>query len=461
MTYKGLSIEGLRGFATEQSLEFGVPDGQPGSGLTILVGPNNAGKSTIVEALRLFANNQTPSFMEGRRNKAAGDRVRLELTEVPDAHFSLRTIEAGGSETAWDGQPPSAQILVLPSRRHFDVAFSKSEYGRQQYASNMANTLNRGDAINTFGYRLFAIQKNRKAFDVVLCRVLNPVPNWVIELASNNQYYLKFTSAGQTHSSEGLGEGFLSLFFIIDALYDSQEGDTIVIDEPELSLHPALQRRLARLLFEYSATRQIIVATHSPYFLDLEAITTGARIMRVHFMTSGSTISQLSSATGKRLAQLLADLKNPHVLGLDAREAFFLDDGAVLVEGQDDVIHYRRIATALGVDIRGSFFGWGVGGADKMRLLATTLRELGFAKVVGIVDADRAALAKELSTEFPLYRFEAIAAKDVRTKAARPAADKVPGLLDEEGKLRPEYLDSTTRILNDAAAYLTPSAPVV
>jgi predicted ATPase len=29
---------------------------------------------------------------------------------------------------------------------------------------------------------------------------------------------------------------------IVDALYDSEEDDLVVIDEPELSLHPALQR---------------------------------------------------------------------------------------------------------------------------------------------------------------------------------------------------------------------------
>lgn len=459
MSYSRLVVEGLRGFATQQDVELAIPSDQPGSGLTVIVGPNNSGKSTIVEALTAFANNTPPSFMEGKRNKAAGDRIRFEIVEPSGSCFILRTIDAGGSETLWEGALPNARILVLPSRRHFNVHFSKGLYPRNQYAANMGNTPNRGASIDTFGYRLFEIQQNREAFDAVLGRVLSPVPHWVIELASNNQYYLKFTSAGHTHSSEGLGEGFLSLLFIIDALYDSAPGDTIVVDEPELSLHPALQRKLARLFSEYAQTRQIILSTHSPYFLDLEALAAGGRVVRVHISESGSTISELSTGTGTHLSKLLADLNNPHVLGLDAKEAFFLDDGAVLVEGQDDVVHYRRIARELGIDVPGSFFGWGVGGADKMRLLAQALKELGFTRVAGILDSDRAELAVALGKEFPDYRFASISAKDVRTKPATPAREEVRGLLDADFKLRREHTEETRQMLKRMAKYLSPPAP--
>lgn len=49
-TVETLSIKGLRGFAEYAELKLAVPtDNQPGSGLTILVGPNNGGKSTITE----------------------------------------------------------------------------------------------------------------------------------------------------------------------------------------------------------------------------------------------------------------------------------------------------------------------------------------------------------------------------------------------------------------------------
>jgi AAA15 family ATPase/GTPase len=49
-TVKSIEILGLRGFCTNQLLELAVPNGKAGSGLTIVVGQNNSGKSTITEA---------------------------------------------------------------------------------------------------------------------------------------------------------------------------------------------------------------------------------------------------------------------------------------------------------------------------------------------------------------------------------------------------------------------------
>ena len=149
----------------------------------------------------------------------------------------------------------------------------------------------------------------------------------------------------------------MNLFFIVDALYDSDAGGTIVIDEPELSLHPAYQRKLAELITEYAATRQIILATHSPYFVNLGALENGATIARAHLRGGQSQLSQLAEPTARHIRGLLADVNNPHVLGLNAQEVFFLEDQVILVEGPEDVIFYRRVQDDLGISLQGTFFG--------------------------------------------------------------------------------------------------------
>ena len=305
----------------------------------------------------------------------------------------------------------------------------------------------RGGPLREFGSRLFQVQQKRAEFDAVLEEVVNPVPKWAIDQTDSGQYYLKVETSGQYHSSEGMGEGLVSLLIIIDALYDSSPDDVIVIDEPELSLHPSLQRRLFALLSKYAADRQLLVATHSPYFVDFNTLVIGARIARLHLQDGSSVISTLSEPTVKRLAEFVRNYNNPHILGLDAREAFFLEDRVILVEGQEDVIFYQQIADQLGIKIDGNFYGWGVGGADNMKTVASLLQELGFKKVVGLLDGNRASLASELQSEFSQYKFYDIPADDIRTKSPRqiPA---VQGILNDSGEVRPEHKEAMTRVLN-------------
>ena len=135
MTISLFRVHGFRGFANPGTLQIAQPTGKPGSGITVLVGPNSWGKSTIIEGLRVIAARQPQSFTEGRRNKEAGDRVSFQVTLTTGVKHELKTVDAGGSETKWDteSQPELPQIFVLPSRRYFNPYFSRGMQQRNQY----------------------------------------------------------------------------------------------------------------------------------------------------------------------------------------------------------------------------------------------------------------------------------------------------------------------------------------
>ena len=317
----------------------------------------------------------------------------------------------------------------------------------------------RSTPTNDFSQRLFNALQHREDFNRVLEQVVSPAPSWTIDQSDQGDHYLKVDSHGQYHNSDGLGEGIVSLLFIIDALYDSQEGDLIVIDEPELSLHPAYQRRLAALLAGYAKDRQIVIATHSPYFVDFGLVLNGAKVARIHGRGGSSVISQLKRETAELFEGFLTDSHNPHVLGLDAREIFFQGDGVVVVEGQEDVVHYPKVLADLvelgelsqetTARLGERFFGWGAGGAEKIERIVALLHDLGFERVAGILDKNMSHLTPSLQLKFPNYTFRAIPADDVRTKPGVGERESILGLLDETGSLRPEYAHETGLLFSD------------
>lgn len=477
MAFTQLLISGYCGFADRQTIPFALPKGLPGSGLTYLVGPNNSGKSSIIESIHALLNAAQPNIPENNRNTATGRRVDIALRDDSGFIGGLRTRERGGGATEWfyhnenplaaDSARPitnkaphpaqyNKQIFVLPSRRYFAPIFGESEgIEREVYMQQFPFPMQRMYGLQGFFQRMARIQTNRADFDNVIGEILSPVPNWHIDEArgGNNQSYISIDVHNGTHDTDALGDGVLSLFFIVDALYDSKPGQLIIIDEPELSLHPALQRKLSRLLNKYAKDRQIVISTHSPYLVDWNSLFSGAVLVRVINQGAGTKVHVLQQSTTEMLRNLNENLNNPHVLGLEGREIFFHNDPVILVEGQEDVVFYPRIEEQLRANVGAEYLGWGAGGAHNIKVFAQMLADLGYRKVIGIFDADKKDEAEKLRDIFPQYKFHVIPANDVRTKERREIKAS-EGLLDEKYNLRKGYVAAMGGMFEDMKRYI-------
>lgn len=67
---------------------------------------------------------------------------------------------------------------------------------------------------------------------------------------------------------ERLSDGMFSAFKILLQLNSCRDGDILIIDEPELHLHPGAAKMIRELLNERKNNTQFIVSTHSPIFID-------------------------------------------------------------------------------------------------------------------------------------------------------------------------------------------------
>jgi hypothetical protein len=204
-------------------------------------------------------------------------------------------------------------------------------------------------------------------------------------------------------------------------------------------------------LHDYAKDRQILISTHSPKFISWPSLVTGGTIARIF----ENQVFQIGSIAKQRVASFLNDLNNPHVLGTDASEVFFLEDGLILLEGQEDVLYFPIVLQSLGKKLRASAFGWGVGGAEKMDVVASILSDLGFRAVIGMLDGDKADLVPVLTEKFPNYLFLNRPAEDIRNKNKRDGTRKTSLLSEGNNLIRREYVDEMSAKIDLMAAYIT------
>ncbi len=68
------------------------------------------------------------------------------------------------------------------------------------------------------------------------------------------------------HMTSSTVKSLLGLWFYLE--YQAEKGDILMIDEPELNIHPENQRKLARLLAQLvNAGLQVVISTHSDYMI--------------------------------------------------------------------------------------------------------------------------------------------------------------------------------------------------
>jgi hypothetical protein len=467
-----LTVRGLRGFRSDARLRIAQPTGAAGSGLTIVVGANNAGKSTIWESFDAVARKAKSdvSFSEGRRNRHTAGGVHIRLDWADGTAFVLKSRDAETSETSADWAPDGGkaarpvELVSVPSRRQFQTSFGKNMTSQRDWMTFGDFSRSRQfDPSSQFTGRLFDLHNNdhkKLRFDALMTEVLGHELKWSIDLADGQQgqsYYLKIaTGDGVNHTSEGLGDGIISLLFIVNALYDSEPGTLITIDEPELSLHPQYVRRLGRIIARLAADRQIVVFTHSPALVSWDDIEAGAEIVRVFKVSDESRVAQPSRAAVDEITRARGGWRNPHALGIDANSTLFLDDGVLVVEGQEDAALMPHVFEQLGIKFHGTVFGWGSGGESNVGRILSLLKELGFARVAAILDNDVPMTVSKLKAEFPDFFVMEIPAADIRDKKPKNFDGK-SGLMDERGRdVKPELVEAARAVLTQVSDRLAP-----
>jgi len=144
-----------------------------------------------------------------------------------------------------------------------------------------------------------------------------------------------------------------TLFRMYADLLRATGGETVdhrslifAIEDPEIYLHPQAQRKMFEVLKTISETDQVVICTHSPFFVDM------------NYYTSFGIVSKPDTTLGTQIFQRVKEIFPP-----EEREAFklinefnpernevFFAKKVLLVEGETEKVAFPLIATKLDRD---------------------------------------------------------------------------------------------------------------
>lgn len=304
---------------------------EKGSGLNIFVGENGCGKSSLINALVLpllqyKADNFNSSDFNDPTEKAnieiysaenflfkgtmpnqsspyqgkgfafvAGIRERvndnfLSSVVVHDQKY----IKADGQVKPREGSPDlrlsvnnpwsgprfnENDILFLDEGRTYQIRsgmYSTTRFDRlmddfdlQYIKRSTINDLDASIKAVVTGIENEFLTKSIEVFEDLsrekLC--LSFINNWA---PHDKAFFCIKKSNNQQISIDKIGSGYETIFSLLYSFYLAQQSNKqliILIDEPELHLHPTLQEKFINVLLDLSKTAQIFLTTHSPLFI--------------------------------------------------------------------------------------------------------------------------------------------------------------------------------------------------
>ena len=171
-----------------------------------------------------------------------------------------------------------------------DLSVTYDNFKSNTFFKLLFNNINQDFSVITNAYDMFKKRNNRgiltqvenqlnkelkeieNKFNILMGNKNNPY-QFKINLESNNIYFSIFRGE-QTLSLNTQSTGFkwfFNFFFNVMSSTSLHPGDIIIMDEPATNLHPSAQKELRIFLkeFAYSNNITILLATHSPFLIDL------------------------------------------------------------------------------------------------------------------------------------------------------------------------------------------------
>lgn len=360
--------------------------------ITFVIGKNNSGKSTILDALQALSNDQKlPNLATIQRAEkgavvevaAPPDVARLKRLfptssrngSIPGNHWETgkRFLDkeliweiGGGLQVnytgkGWNEEKLSSEVLGRLTQAAFTTKLSEKGFlkisaerevkpeiqnagrkidGNGTGLTNLIRAFINSDALprqvveTELLSDLNEIYLGDSHFNGILCQENDARGEWEIFLREEGKGDIRLSQSGSSLKTVFIVAAFIRLLPHIDNKLKF-ENTIFCVEEPENNLHPALLRRLLEFLAKRRNEKgfSLVVTTHSPICIDWSTRRDDTTILHVKREANGTTCQNVLDYKGH--AGILDDLD---VRGSDILQS----NGVIWVEGPSDRIYINK-----------------------------------------------------------------------------------------------------------------------
>src|SRR5262249_32740737 len=157
------------------------------SGLTILVGPNNSGKTTVVNALRLLLSPGQVDLEQRHEGHALIISITNDLNEnksISNPDFGAIVVTSGAPNT----YPTMHEFRFVPARRAWSPYTGMQTIDPSQYWAQYFHNTGEDAALVARVARFDVTQRN--TFDALLKELIPQINKWRVELSRGQSFIL-------------------------------------------------------------------------------------------------------------------------------------------------------------------------------------------------------------------------------------------------------------------------------
>jgi predicted ATPase len=290
---KELKINCFRSFEKETIINFDFP-------LTVFIGINGSGKTTALKLLKTLQPHRTPDdyFFETVFDKEIKEEYSFSYTYDNKTVVNIKKKHFGWILTdGYSGFKSNKDVKEYLNNNNFkkpkialnDIQFKTliGAFDKNIFFDNSAKSLNREQkndyAVRTARKIKQSIETNsgktkkKKKVEEFSKAELEDL-NYILGKSYENikiiehKYYngtwgiTILFNEGKEYSEANAGSGEFIIANVINKINKTPKKSLLLLDEPELSLHPGAQKRFMQFIFKKIVDKklQVIISTHSP-----------------------------------------------------------------------------------------------------------------------------------------------------------------------------------------------------